>query len=176
MAVEALGEALSYGWRVTARCAAGKQDGMHRHKECVHRAELDMETAAADTRCCFMPVRRSASLKDKYRDPGISFLRPRPSGLPQQMTSAIRRNPERVRGPDGGACFRPLCGCACGDAVACSIACCAACSCCCALAPLPALALAALARAVRRDLGWSLLVFACLIVSFDVWTGRLPCC
>jgi hypothetical protein len=44
MAVETLGEALSYGWRVTARCAAGKQDGMHRHKECVYRAELDMET------------------------------------------------------------------------------------------------------------------------------------
>ena len=44
MAVETLGEALSYGWRVTARCAAGKQDGMHRHKECVYRAELGMET------------------------------------------------------------------------------------------------------------------------------------
>ena len=44
MAVETLGEALSYGWRVTARCAAGKQDGMPRHKECVYRAALDMET------------------------------------------------------------------------------------------------------------------------------------
>lgn len=44
MAVETVGQALSYGWRVTARCAAGKQDRMHRHKECVYRAELDMET------------------------------------------------------------------------------------------------------------------------------------
>src|SRR5229473_1872430 len=44
MPVETIGEAFSYGWRVTARCAAGKQDGMHRHKECVYRAELDMET------------------------------------------------------------------------------------------------------------------------------------
>jgi hypothetical protein len=44
MPVETLGEALSYGWRVTARCAAGKQDGMHRHPECRYRAELDMET------------------------------------------------------------------------------------------------------------------------------------
>jgi hypothetical protein len=42
--VETLGQAHSYGWRVTARCAAGKQDGMVRHKECVYRAELDMET------------------------------------------------------------------------------------------------------------------------------------
>ena len=38
--VETLGEAYSYRWRVTARCAASKQDGMHRHKECVYRAEL----------------------------------------------------------------------------------------------------------------------------------------
>lgn len=44
MSVETLGGALSYGWRVTARCAAGKQDGMHRHKECTYRTELDMET------------------------------------------------------------------------------------------------------------------------------------
>jgi hypothetical protein len=44
MAVETLGEALSYGWRLTACCAAGKQDGMHRHKECIYRAELEMET------------------------------------------------------------------------------------------------------------------------------------
>jgi hypothetical protein len=43
MAVETLGEAYSCGWRVTAR-AAGKQDGMNRHRECVYRAELDMET------------------------------------------------------------------------------------------------------------------------------------
>jgi hypothetical protein len=44
MAVETLGEARAYGWRIIARCAAGKQDGMHRHRECVYRAELDMET------------------------------------------------------------------------------------------------------------------------------------
>ena len=44
MPVETLGEALSYGWRVTARCAAGKQESMHRHPECRYRAELDMET------------------------------------------------------------------------------------------------------------------------------------
>ena len=44
MPVETLGEAHSYGWRVTARCAAGKQDGMKRHPECRYRAELDMET------------------------------------------------------------------------------------------------------------------------------------
>jgi hypothetical protein len=30
MAVETLGEAYELGWRVTARCARGKQDGMSR--------------------------------------------------------------------------------------------------------------------------------------------------
>jgi hypothetical protein len=43
-AAEILGEAYAYGWRVTARCGAGMQDGMHRHKEHVYRAELDLET------------------------------------------------------------------------------------------------------------------------------------
>jgi hypothetical protein len=44
MPVESLGEALSYGWRVTARCAAGKQEGMTRHPDCRYREELDMST------------------------------------------------------------------------------------------------------------------------------------
>jgi hypothetical protein len=33
MPVETPGEAYSYGWRVTARCAAGKRDGVNRHCE-----------------------------------------------------------------------------------------------------------------------------------------------
>lgn len=44
MVIETLGEAWNLGWRLTARCAAGKQDGMHRHRECVYRAELDLPT------------------------------------------------------------------------------------------------------------------------------------
>ena len=44
MAIETLGEALSYGWRVTARCAHGKRDGMKSITECVYRAEFDMGT------------------------------------------------------------------------------------------------------------------------------------
>jgi hypothetical protein len=28
---------------IEIECAAGKQDGMHRHKECVYRTELDVE-------------------------------------------------------------------------------------------------------------------------------------
>jgi hypothetical protein len=44
MAVETLGEALSYGWRVNAKCSAGRIDAMKRGRECVYRAELNMET------------------------------------------------------------------------------------------------------------------------------------
>jgi hypothetical protein len=44
MAVETLGEALSYGWRVRARYAYGKHDGMKSIRACVYSAELDMET------------------------------------------------------------------------------------------------------------------------------------
>jgi hypothetical protein len=44
VSIETPGEAYSYGWRVTARCAYGKRDGMKSIKECVYRAEFDMET------------------------------------------------------------------------------------------------------------------------------------
>ena len=44
MSVETLGDALSLGWRVTARCAWGPRDGMKRVRECLYRAELDMPT------------------------------------------------------------------------------------------------------------------------------------
>jgi hypothetical protein len=36
--------ALAETTKSLSACGAGKQDGMHRHKECLYRAELDMET------------------------------------------------------------------------------------------------------------------------------------
>ena len=45
MAVETLGEAFAYGWRITARCAWGKaREGLQSPKECRYRAELDLGT------------------------------------------------------------------------------------------------------------------------------------
>ena len=44
MPVETLGDAFDHGWRVTARCAWGKRDGMKSPRECLHREELDMAT------------------------------------------------------------------------------------------------------------------------------------
>jgi hypothetical protein len=63
MPVESLGEALSYGWRVTARCAHGKQDGMHRHRACVYRAELDLETLVWTRGAAFPLSRLESRLK-----------------------------------------------------------------------------------------------------------------
>jgi hypothetical protein len=44
MAVETLGEAMDFSWRVTVRCAFGPSDGMKRVRECVYGGELDMQT------------------------------------------------------------------------------------------------------------------------------------
>ncbi|HEY2534676.1 MAG TPA: hypothetical protein VGJ20_43345 [Xanthobacteraceae bacterium] len=44
MTVETIGEAYSLGWRVTARCAFGKEDSRTSVRECVFRQELDMAT------------------------------------------------------------------------------------------------------------------------------------
>ncbi len=44
MAVETLGEAFSLGWRVTARCALGREDHRKSSRECTFREELDMAT------------------------------------------------------------------------------------------------------------------------------------
>ena len=39
-----LGQAYEAGWRVNACCAHGKMRGMKSMRECLERAELDMET------------------------------------------------------------------------------------------------------------------------------------
>lgn len=44
MSVETLGEAYRSGWKITARCAQGKQHGMKPIPECLYRAALDMQT------------------------------------------------------------------------------------------------------------------------------------
>jgi hypothetical protein len=44
MAVETLGEAMDFSWRVTVRCAWGPREGMKRVRECVYGGELDLQT------------------------------------------------------------------------------------------------------------------------------------
>jgi hypothetical protein len=44
MVVETLGDAFAAGWRLTARCAWGKREGMKTKRECHYTRELDLET------------------------------------------------------------------------------------------------------------------------------------
>ncbi len=46
MGIETIGEAFTLGWRVTARCAHGREDGpsAKSSRACIYRKELDMET------------------------------------------------------------------------------------------------------------------------------------
>jgi hypothetical protein len=46
MVVETLGDAFAAGWRITARCAWGKREGMKTRRECTYTRELDLETLA----------------------------------------------------------------------------------------------------------------------------------
>ena len=42
--VETLGQARDYGWRVKARCAFGKREGMKTVRACVASIDLDIDT------------------------------------------------------------------------------------------------------------------------------------
>jgi hypothetical protein len=44
MVVETLGDAFAAGWRITARCAWGKREGMKSRRECNYTRDLDLET------------------------------------------------------------------------------------------------------------------------------------
>ena len=44
MVVETLGDAFAASWRITARCAWGKREGMKAKRECHYTRELDLET------------------------------------------------------------------------------------------------------------------------------------
>jgi hypothetical protein len=44
MAIETIGEALDFSWRLTVRCAHGPCDGTERVRECVYGGELDLQT------------------------------------------------------------------------------------------------------------------------------------
>src|SRR5258708_3454620 len=58
--IETLGEALDAGWRLTARCAWGKRDGMKSIRECQESFDVDLRTLVW-TRGRGFPVARLAS-------------------------------------------------------------------------------------------------------------------
>lgn len=60
MIVETLGEANRLGWKLTARCAFGRRDGMKSIRECTYRAGLDLPTLVW-TRGADFPIARLES-------------------------------------------------------------------------------------------------------------------
>ena len=50
MVVETLGDAFAAGWRITARCACGKREGMKSRRECQYTRELEPRNAGLDLR------------------------------------------------------------------------------------------------------------------------------
>jgi hypothetical protein len=93
--------------RGRARCSAGKEDGMHRHKECLYRAELDLETPGVDPRPCLSAL----SPGDLASLPPISPLTPKgderlsgPSGPTSARTVAIRSAAPRLAARDTRWC------------------------------------------------------------------------
>ena len=78
MGVDTIGEALSLGWRVVARCVRGREDGpsSRSSRGCTYRRELDMETLRLHAR------------------PGI------PAGAPRKPI-AMRTVRQQAHGRDG---------------------------------------------------------------------------
>jgi hypothetical protein len=60
MAIETIGEAWQLDWRITARCAFGKLDGMRSIRACAYSYELDLKTLIW-TRCRAFPLSDLAS-------------------------------------------------------------------------------------------------------------------
>jgi hypothetical protein len=66
MAIETIGEAMDFSWRVTVRCAHGPRDGMKRVRECVYGGDLDLQTLVW-TRGRDFPIAR---LESRLKCPG----------------------------------------------------------------------------------------------------------
>jgi hypothetical protein len=89
MTIETLGEAYSYGWRLTARCAWDKREGMKSRRECAYREELDMGTLVW-TRGRAFPL---SSLESRLRCPMCGSRRVTILyNIPRSTQSALRNN------------------------------------------------------------------------------------
>lgn len=92
-AVSTLGEARAYGWRITVMCAGGKGDAMKKHRACVYRSELDLETLAW-TRGLDFPL---SMLPERLKCPACASRRVRliyePPSSSQTATASLHRTP-----------------------------------------------------------------------------------
>jgi hypothetical protein len=88
MAVETLGEAMDFGWRVTVRCAWGPREGMKRVRECVNGGELDLQTLVW-TRGRAFPLAR---LESRLKCPRCGSRRVRLAFSVPPVSAALRRD------------------------------------------------------------------------------------
>jgi hypothetical protein len=88
--VETLGEAWRAGWRVKARCAFGKRDGLKSIRECHRDYELDMETLVW-TRGAAMPI---SDLSKRLRCPACRSLKVTVAFVPPPL-----KDEDRARSP-----------------------------------------------------------------------------
>jgi hypothetical protein len=86
MVVETLGDALAAGWRITARCAWGKREGMKSKRECHYTRELDLETLVW-TRGPNMPL---SSLDGRLMCPRCKSRRVAILFQPPTVSNAVR--------------------------------------------------------------------------------------
>lgn len=80
MVIETLRDAKTHGWRLTARCAHGKRDGMKTIRECTYQQELDLDTLIW-TRGGPFPISRLAErvICPACRSPRVKILFHSPS-------------------------------------------------------------------------------------------------
>lgn len=86
MGVETLGEAYSFGWRVTVRCAWGKREAMKTRRECTYGAELDLQTLVWTRGAAYPLARLESRLKCPRcgsRRVRLAFIVPRESNRVQ---------------------------------------------------------------------------------------------
>jgi hypothetical protein len=88
MAVETIGEALAFGWRIRVRCAWGKREGMKSIRECVEGAELDLLTLVWTRGAAFPLSRLESRLKC-----------PRCGSRDVRLLYDVPTSPQRARAP-----------------------------------------------------------------------------
>lgn len=71
--IETIGEAWQLGWRVTARCNAGRRDGMKSIRPCIYSYELDLRTLIWTCGSIF-PLRRRPEMPELRIAEGVFLV------------------------------------------------------------------------------------------------------
>ena len=92
--VSTLGEAFDAGWRLRARCAGGKRDGMKSARLCTEMYELELATLVW-TRGCEFPLALAEEASERLATPG--------NAVPGASSCSSNRRQREPAQDDGGA-------------------------------------------------------------------------